>query len=196
MPLAPGSSLGVYQIIAAIGAGGMGEVYRARDTKLKRDVAIKVLPDLVVHDPHRLARFEREAQLLASLNHPNIAAIYGLEDSTIPALVLELVEGPTLAELSTPMDSAACGRSASTPRDISRESRTRRVIFTARTRAASGRALATPSPRTASCSTGRGASGMSGCWLGLRRARKVRLKAGRSALRGNRLRNERLIPNP
>jgi hypothetical protein len=77
----------------------MGEVYRARDTKLNRDVAIKVLPELVASDPERLARFEREAQLLASVNHPHIAAIYGLEDSNgTRALVLELVEGPTLAE--------------------------------------------------------------------------------------------------
>jgi Tol biopolymer transport system component len=86
--------------VALLGRGGMGEVYRARDTKLNRDVAIKVLPDLVAQDRERLVRFEREAQLLASLNHPNIAGIYGLEDSTgVPALVLELVEGPTLAEM-------------------------------------------------------------------------------------------------
>ena len=82
----------------------MGEVYRARDTKLNRDVALKVLPDLFAHDPERLARFRREAQVLASLNHPNIAAIYGLEESPaeagrhVRALVMELVEGPTLAE--------------------------------------------------------------------------------------------------
>src|SRR5712692_2895205 len=78
---------------------GHGEVYRARDTKLNRDVAIKVLPELFALDPDRLARFKREAQVLASLNHPNIAAIYGLEESNgVLALVLELVEGPTLAE--------------------------------------------------------------------------------------------------
>ena len=86
-----------YEIVAAIGAGGMGEVYRARDTKLNRDVAIKVLPDAFAADPERLARFEREAQTLASLNHPNIAAIYGLEDiggaRSHAALVMELVEG-------------------------------------------------------------------------------------------------------
>jgi eukaryotic-like serine/threonine-protein kinase len=82
-------------VLAAIGAGGMGEVYRARDSRLKRDVAIKVLPELFAQDPERLARFQREAELLAALNHPNIAAIYGLEDR---ALVLELVEGPTLAD--------------------------------------------------------------------------------------------------
>ena len=81
MPLKPGTRLGPYEISSALGAGGMGEVYRARDTKLNRDVAIKVLPDLFADDPERLARFEREAQLLASLNHPHIAQIYGFEDS-------------------------------------------------------------------------------------------------------------------
>ncbi len=103
MPLAPGTKLGVYEITAKIGAGGMGEVYRARDTTLDRDVAIKVLPDAFATDPERLARFEREAKVLASLNHPNIAAIYGLEKSgETLALVLELVEGPTLEELISP----------------------------------------------------------------------------------------------
>jgi serine/threonine protein kinase/Tol biopolymer transport system component len=94
-----GRPLGVYQIQSLIAVGGMGEVYRARDTKLRRDVAIKVLPHDVMRDPDRLARFKREAQVLASLNHPNIAGIHGLEESdgTI-ALVLELVEGPTLAD--------------------------------------------------------------------------------------------------
>jgi serine/threonine protein kinase len=81
VPLQSGTRLGVYEILAAIGAGGMGEVYRARDTKLNRDVAIKVLPDLFADDAERLARFTREAQTLASLNHPNIAAIYGIEES-------------------------------------------------------------------------------------------------------------------
>ena len=86
--------------MAAIGAGGMGEVYRALDTKLNRDVAIKVLPESVAGDPDRLARFKREAQVLASLNHPNIGHIYGFEDSgATHGLVLELVDGPTLAEL-------------------------------------------------------------------------------------------------
>ncbi len=100
MPLSLGTKLGVYEVTAKIGAGGMGEVYRAHDTSLDRDVAIKVLPDAFANDPERLARFEREAKVLASLNHPNIAAIYGLEKSgETPALVLELVEGPTLAEL-------------------------------------------------------------------------------------------------
>ena len=88
-----------YEILALIGAGGMGEVYRARDTKLERDVAIKILPFNFVSDPDRLARFEREARMLAALNHPHIGAIYGLEEyAGNPALVLELVEGPTLAD--------------------------------------------------------------------------------------------------
>src|SRR5437667_11963392 len=99
MTLSPGTRLGPYEILAPIGAGGMGEVYRARDTKLGRDVALKVLPELFATDPDRLARFQREAQVLASLHHPNIAIIYGLEESNgIRALVLELVEGPTLAD--------------------------------------------------------------------------------------------------
>ena len=99
MPIAAGTRLGVYEFIAPIGAGGMGEVYRARDTRLGRDVALKILPDGFGHDPERLARFTREAQVLASLNHPHIAGIYGLEEgSSISALALELVEGPTLAE--------------------------------------------------------------------------------------------------
>jgi serine/threonine-protein kinase len=97
--LAAGTRLGTYEVIAQIGAGGMGEVYRARDTKLNRDVALKVLPGAFAADPDRLARFKREAQVLASLNHPHIAAIYGFEDSgSTHALVLELVEGPTLAD--------------------------------------------------------------------------------------------------
>ncbi len=96
--LAPGSKLGPYEVVAPIGAGGMGEVYRARDARLSRDVAIKVLPDSLAADAERLARFEREAKLLAAMNHPGIAAIYGLEDAGgHPALVMELVEGPTLA---------------------------------------------------------------------------------------------------
>ena len=103
MPLSAGTRLGAYEIAAAIGAGGMGEVYRARDTKLNRDVAIKVLLPAVADDPDRLARFSREAQVLASLNHPNIAAIYRLEDTgDVRALVMELVEGPTLAERLQP----------------------------------------------------------------------------------------------
>jgi serine/threonine-protein kinase len=98
MPLTPGARLGPYEILSALGAGGMGEVYRARDTRLQRDVAIKVLPESVVHDPDRLARFQREAQVLASLNHPNIAHLHGLEESGgIRALVMELVEGEDLS---------------------------------------------------------------------------------------------------
>ena len=81
MALAPGTRLGAYEIVALIGSGGMGEVYRARDSRLNRDVAIKVLPSEVAADHDRLARFEREAQVLASLNHPNIANIYGVDDS-------------------------------------------------------------------------------------------------------------------
>jgi serine/threonine protein kinase len=99
MSLTPGTRLGPYEILAPLGAGGMGEVYRARDTKLNRDVAIKVLPELFVADPERVARFQREAKTLAALNHPHIGGIYGLEDADgVQALVLELVEGPTLAE--------------------------------------------------------------------------------------------------
>ena len=99
MPLSPGTTLGPYQVTAKIGEGGMGEVYRARDTKLDRDVALKVLPETFTQDPDRLARFEREAKVLASLNHPNIGHIYGLEEAEgVRALVLELVEGPTLAD--------------------------------------------------------------------------------------------------
>jgi eukaryotic-like serine/threonine-protein kinase len=99
MPLTPGSRLGPYEVVAAAGAGGMGEVYRATDTTLKRTVALKVLPAPVAGDPERLARFQREAEVLAALNHPNIAALYGLETSTdVKALVMEFVEGPTLAD--------------------------------------------------------------------------------------------------
>ena len=97
MPLVPGTRLGPYEITAPLGAGGMGEVYRARDTRLGRDVAIKVLPGELARDPDRLARFEREARLLALLNHPNIATIYGLEESPEgTALAMELVDGATL----------------------------------------------------------------------------------------------------
>jgi hypothetical protein len=97
--LEPGARIEQYEIAAIIGRGGMGEVYRARDTRLQRDVALKVLPDRLARDPERVARFRREARTLASLNHPGIGAIYGVaEDSTREALVLELVEGPTLAE--------------------------------------------------------------------------------------------------
>jgi len=99
MGITPGTRLGSYDILALIGTGGMGEVYRAHDTKLGRDVAIKVLPPLFTRDPERLARFHREAQVLASLNHPHIAHIYGLEQGDgVEFLVLELVEGETLAD--------------------------------------------------------------------------------------------------
>src|SRR5688500_763182 len=92
-----GTRLGPYEVLSALGAGGMGEVYRARDTKLNRDVALKVLPPAFSANPDRVARFAREARMLASLNHPNIGSIYGLEDSgNSSALVLELVEGETL----------------------------------------------------------------------------------------------------
>ena len=95
MPLASGTRLGSYEIVTPLGAGGMGEVYRARDSKLKREVALKVLPAEVANDRERLARFQREAEVLASLNHPNIAHIHGLEEH---ALVMELVEGEDLAQ--------------------------------------------------------------------------------------------------
>ena len=99
MTLAAGARLGSYEIVGPLGAGGMGEVYRARDAKLNRDVALKILPTEFAVDPERLARFKREAQVLASLNHHNIAAIYGLEEADgVRALVLELVDGPTLAD--------------------------------------------------------------------------------------------------
>src|SRR5215469_1668190 len=99
MVLTSSFRLGPYEILSLLGAGGMGEVYRARDTKLGRNVALKVLPEAFAKDAERMARFEREAQVLASLNHPNIAAIYGLEESGgVRALVMELVEGPTLTE--------------------------------------------------------------------------------------------------
>src|SRR6267154_1619523 len=99
LALTPGTRLGVYEVIASIGVGGMGEVFRARDTKLNRDVALKVLPDSFASDPDRLARFTREAQTLASLNDPNIAHIHGLEESSdVRALVMELVEGEDLSQ--------------------------------------------------------------------------------------------------
>jgi serine/threonine protein kinase len=94
-----GKTLGPYQVVAKLGEGGMGEVYRATDTRLKRDVAIKVLPAAFTEDRERLARFEREAQLLAQLQHPHIASIFGIEESGgVRALVMELVDGPTLAD--------------------------------------------------------------------------------------------------
>jgi eukaryotic-like serine/threonine-protein kinase len=116
MPLVTGSRIGAYEVLDVLGAGGMGEVYRARDTRLNRDVALKVLPPLFALDPDRVARFKREAQVLAALNHPHIAAIYGLEESDdVKALVLELVDGTTLSDRITsgglPTDEAlAIGR--------------------------------------------------------------------------------------
>jgi len=99
MPLSPGTRIGPYEILGFIAAGGMGEVYRARDGRLERDVALKILPPVFAADPERLARFKREAQVLASLNHPHIAAIYGIEEAPAgQALVMELVDGPTLAD--------------------------------------------------------------------------------------------------
>src|SRR5213593_2878508 len=99
MTLVPGARLGPYEILSALGAGGMGEVYRAKDTKLGRAVAVKVLPDALASDADRIARFEREAKALAALNHPHIAALYGMEESDgRHFLVMELVEGETLAE--------------------------------------------------------------------------------------------------
>ena len=103
MALAPGDRFGSYVVVGPIGAGGMGEVYRAHDSRLRRDVALKVLPDAMRLEPGRLARFEQEARALAALNHPGIAAIYGVEEGPaeaghpVQALVLELVEGGTLA---------------------------------------------------------------------------------------------------
>ena len=106
MSLTPSTRLGVYEVTAPLGEGGMGQVFRARDTKLDREVAIKVLPEAFAHDTDRLARFTREAKTLASLNHPHIAGIYGLEESPsagsgqagITALVMELVEGEDLSQ--------------------------------------------------------------------------------------------------
>jgi serine/threonine-protein kinase len=99
MALTAGTRLGPYEILVPIGAGGMGEVYRARDTTLKRDVALKVLPATFLRDPERMARFQREAEVLASLDHPNIGQIYGIVDSEDSrGLVLALIEGPTLAD--------------------------------------------------------------------------------------------------
>src|SRR5688572_8808377 len=99
MALAPGTRIGPYEILGSLGAGGMGEVYRALDGRLDRHVALKILPELFAADPDRLARFEREAKSLAALNHPNIAQLHGIEEAGgVRALVMELVEGETLAE--------------------------------------------------------------------------------------------------
>ena len=109
MPLTPGTKLGLFEITGHLGAGGMGDVFRARDTKLGRDVAIKVLPEAFAFDPDRVARFQREAKVLASLNHPHIAALYGMEESGgRHFLIMEFVDGETLAE--------RCGSSRDEPR--------------------------------------------------------------------------------
>src|SRR5262245_3091089 len=101
MPLAVGARLGPYEILSILGTGGMGEVYRARDTKLKRDVALKVLPQAFAQDPDRLARFQREAELLATLNHPNVAAIFSIEEASgVLFTTMELVEGCTLDQMT------------------------------------------------------------------------------------------------
>ena len=100
MPLSPGMTLGCFEILAPLGAGGMGEVYRARDTRLQRDVALKLLPETFASDPDRIGRFEREAHTLAALNHPHIAQVYGFErGESSQALVMELVEGDDLSQL-------------------------------------------------------------------------------------------------
>src|SRR6188474_3019876 len=100
MPLTTGTRLGSYEVVGQLGQGGMGEVYRARDTELDRDVALKILPQAFAADPERLARFQREAKTLAALNHRNIASIYGLESTPDGrALVMELVAGQTLGDL-------------------------------------------------------------------------------------------------
>jgi serine/threonine protein kinase len=97
--IAAGTMIGGFEVLGKLGEGGMGEVYRAKDTRLGREVAIKFLPDLFARDPDRLARFEREARALAALNHPHVAQLYGIEESDgVHALVMELVEGPTLAD--------------------------------------------------------------------------------------------------
>src|SRR5471030_2656431 len=99
MSLRTGARVGPYEVVSPLGAGGMGEVFRAHDVRLKRDVALKVLPISAVSDPDRRSRFDREAQVLASLNHPNIAQVFGVEDADgAPVIVMELVEGPTLAD--------------------------------------------------------------------------------------------------
>src|SRR6059036_1997987 len=99
MALAPGTRIGPFEIVAPLGAGGMGEVYRALDPRLGREVAVKVLPDAVAKDSERLARFDREARVLAAMSHAGIASIFGVEDAAgAPALVMELVDGPTLQE--------------------------------------------------------------------------------------------------
>ncbi len=135
MALPPGARLGAYEIVALVGVGGMGEVYRARDTTLNRDVALKILPDALAADADRLARFTREAQTLAALNHPAIAHIYGLErqertgQALLAFIVMELVEGEDLAQRLArgpiPLDEASRSRRRSRRRSKPRTSRDR-----------------------------------------------------------------------
>jgi len=125
----PGTFIGPYRVDTLLGVGGMGEVYRARDTKLNRDVAIKILPAAFASDPDRLARFKREAQVLASLNHSNIGAIYGFEDSgSVHALVLELVEGPTLADMQDGSAVRASGSRPATAQSLKPKAESQRAI--------------------------------------------------------------------
>ena len=134
MAIPAGTKLGTYEVTSHIGSGGMGEVYQAHDSKLGRDVAIKVLPEQFARDPERLARFQREAKMLAALNHPNIAAIYGLEQSgSTHYLVMELVPGKTLAERHSGWSHSA-GRSSDRSRGrwpMRSSTRTTRTSFTA-----------------------------------------------------------------
>jgi eukaryotic-like serine/threonine-protein kinase len=124
MPLAVGSFLGAYEILAPLGAGGMGEVYRARDTRLGREVAVKILAGSVFADPESLARLRREAQLLAALNHPNIAAIHAFDEAnSTQFLVLELVDGETLDQHLARGPSLWIGRSTSPGRSSPRSTR-------------------------------------------------------------------------
>jgi serine/threonine protein kinase len=128
MPLTAGTRFGQYDILGPLGAGGMGEVYRARDSKLRREVAIKVLPEALANDRERLARFAREAQALAALNHPNVATIYGVEDGATRGIVMELVEGVTLAELlSGAADPAQSGSESRSAVGSGRSRKTRRA---------------------------------------------------------------------
>jgi serine/threonine protein kinase len=132
MPLSVGTRLGPYEVVSAIGAGGMGEVYRARDTRLDREVAVKIVPELFASDPDRLLRFEREAKTLASLNHPNIAQIHGIEGADIVrALVMEYIDGEDLSQRIArgplPLDEAlpiAASSIATSSRRTSRSART------------------------------------------------------------------------
>src|SRR5271169_2139303 len=140
-PMSAPATIAHYKITSKLGEGGMGAVYRATDTKLNREVAIKVLPDSFAADPDRLARFTREARVLASLNHPNIAAIYGVEER---ALIMELVEGPTLAERiaqgALPLDEAlAVVRAVPPPRPERRRRPGRRAARTAPSKRAEAR---------------------------------------------------------